>query len=72
MCNYCGGSGMINMNPTDNTFGFLSELLNSAFCPYCDRGRELRRKFDAEQSKPKVQRQTSSINELYAAAGIKK
>ncbi len=72
MCNYCGGSGMINMNPTDNTFGFLSELLNSAFCPYCERGRKLRRGFDNEQSKPNVQRQTSSINEFYAAAGIKK
>ena len=72
MCYYCGGSGMINMNPTDNTFGFISEWLNSAFCPYCERGRELRRRFDDEQSKPNVQRQTSSINEFYAAAGIKK
>lgn len=72
MCDYCGGSGMINMNPTDNTFGFLSELLNSAFCPYCERGRELRCKFYAEQSKPKVKHRTLSLEEAYEALGVKK
>lgn len=62
---------MVNMNPSDTAFGFLSELLNSAFCPYCVRGRELRTKFNEAQSKPKAQRRTSSINEFYVAAGIK-
>nr|DAP42518.1 MAG TPA: protein of unknown function (DUF5351) [Caudoviricetes sp.] len=72
MCNYCGGSGMINMSPSDTTFGFLSELINSAFCSYCDRGRELRKRFYEEQAKPNVKLRTSSRNEFYVAAGIKK
>lgn len=72
MCNYCGGSGMINMNHADSTFGFLSELLKSGFCSYCARGRELRMKFDSEQSKPKIKRRTMSLEEACEALGIKK
>lgn len=63
---------MINMNPSETTFGFLSELMNSAFCPYCERGRDLRKRFYEDQEKPKAQRRSSSINEFYVAAGIKK
>ncbi|MDU2844917.1 hypothetical protein [Citrobacter sp.] len=61
------------MNPTDDTFGFLSEWLNSEFCPYCERGRELKRKFDTEQSKPKkIKQRTLSPEEACAALGIKR
>lgn len=70
MCNYCGGSGMVNMNPSDATFGWFSQMLNTTYCPYCSRGRELRQAIERAGSEPKSQVEYLSYQESLRALGI--
>lgn len=62
---------MINTNPGDESLGLLSELLNTVFCPYCSKGRDLKNDFDERMAKPGVMQRTLSREEAYAALGIK-
>ena len=71
MCNYCGSAGMINTNPGDESLGFLSELLNTEFCPYCTKGRGMKKDFEERMARPGVTQRTLSREEAYAALGIK-
>lgn len=71
-CHYCGGSGTININTSDNSFGFLSEFLNIYHCPYCEKGRELKRAFEERMGKHKDEIIPLSADETYEVLGIRK
>lgn len=70
MCNYCDGNGIININPSDNAFGWFSQMLNTAYCPYCTKGRELREATERAGGEPKSQVQILSYQESLRALGI--
>ena len=51
MCNYCGGSGLINLSD----FKMVPSLsLGLSCCPYCEKGRESEWKIKSQQNAEKA------------------
>ena len=44
MCQYCMNTGVLNLHQGDIGFidaGILTSLINTTYCPYCNKGRDV-------------------------------
>ena len=54
MCHYCMGSGFLNLQSGDIGFmdaGVLTSVINTTYCPYCNKGRQMEDLTTAEEKK---------------------